>query len=102
MSYFSSMQGKNNVTLKEALETLIRELKLKNGIDEVRVNELWVKLMGAPIVKYTQHISLRKGKLYIKVASAPLKQELSYSREKIITLFNRELGEELIHEVIIL
>ncbi|MCW5908508.1 MAG: DUF721 domain-containing protein [Chitinophagales bacterium] len=96
------MRTKNNVTLKEALEAMVKESKLKNGIDEVRVQEQWFKLMGAPIAKYTQQISLRKGKLYVKVESAPLKQELSYSREKIKTLFNRELGEEVIREVVIM
>jgi predicted nucleic acid-binding Zn ribbon protein len=95
------MRSKNNVTLKEALDNMVKDLKLKHGIDEVRIREEWVRLMGAPISKYTREISLRKGKLYVKVESAPLKQELSFSRDKIRELFNKELGEEIIHEVVI-
>lgn len=95
------MRNKNNVTLKQALDAMVKNLKLKGGIDEVRVREEWQKLMGGPIAKYTREISLKKGKLYVKVDSAPLKQELSYSREKIKELFNKELGEEIIQEVVI-
>lgn len=94
-------RNKNNVTLKDALEMMVKELKLKPRIDEVRIREEWVKLMGAPIAKYTQNISLKDGKLYIKVTSAALQHELSYSRGKIIELFNKELGEDIIKEVII-
>lgn len=80
---------------------MVKDLRLKSGIDEIRVQEEWHKIMGAPISKYTKEISLKKGKLYVKVESAPLKQELSYSRDKIKELFNKELGEEIIREVII-
>lgn len=96
------MRSKNNVSLQEALDRMVKDLKLKHGIDEVRIREGWAKLMGAPISKYTKEISLRKGKLYVKVDSAPLKQELSFSRDKIRELFNTELGEEVILEVVIL
>ncbi len=95
------MRHKNNVTLQEALTEMVKTLKLKSGIDEVRIQELWSQLMGAPISKYTKQISFKSGKLYVKVESAPLKQELSFSKEKIKELFNKELGEELIREVII-
>ena len=95
------MRNKNNVTIGQALDAMVRELKLKGGIDEVRVREAWARLMGAPIHKYTQQISLKGGKLYVKVESAPLKQELSFSKEKIRELFNKELGEEIIREVVI-
>ena len=40
-------------------------------------------------------------KLYITVDSAPLRQELSYGREKIKKVMNEELGEDYIEEVII-
>lgn len=96
------MRNKNNVTLKDALDNMVKDLKLKHGIDEVRIREGWARLMGAPISKYTREISLRKGRLYIKVDSAPLKQELSFSRDKIRELFNSELGEQVILDVVII
>jgi hypothetical protein len=95
------MKHKNSVTLGQALAMMVEELKLKPKLDEVRIRDGWIKLMGKPIAKYTQNISLSNGKLYIKVESAALQNELFYSREKIKELFNRELGEAVIHEVIV-
>jgi predicted nucleic acid-binding Zn ribbon protein len=57
--------------------------------------------MGAMIARHTSNISLRKGKLYLKIESAALKQELTYSKDKIKEIFNKELGENVITDVLI-
>ena len=38
--------------------------------------------MGKAIANYTKDIKLRKNKLYLTIESAPLKQELSFGKEK--------------------
>lgn len=91
----------NNITLSEAIDRYVKAMKLKPKLDEARIKTQWVELMGKPIAKYTSDISLKNGKLYIKVDSAALKQELSYSREKIKDIFNSELGENTVREVLI-
>ncbi|MFN8286147.1 MAG: DUF721 domain-containing protein [Chitinophagales bacterium] len=95
------MRHKNNVTLGQALEMMVKELKLKSKLDETRIQDGWERIMGKPIAKYTSSIALRGTKLYIKVENAPLKQELTYGCEKIRDLFNQELGSAVIQEVVI-
>ena len=92
---------KNAVTFKEAIDLMVKEFKLRQGIDEIRIKELWGKLMGNMIARNTGEISLRKGKLYLKIESAALKHELKYSKEKIRDLFNKELGDNVITDVVI-
>ncbi|MBK8659596.1 MAG: DUF721 domain-containing protein [Bacteroidetes bacterium] len=96
------MRNKNSVTIADALDQMVADLKLSAGIHEVRVKKKWKELMGAPIARYTSSVSLKAGKLYIHVTSAPLKNELFYSRDKIKELFNKELGAEVIKTVILL
>jgi hypothetical protein len=57
--------------------------------------------MGKTISTYTSNISVRKNVLYLTILSAPLKQELSYAKDKIKLRLNEELGEEFIREVVI-
>lgn len=95
------MRRKNDVSIKDALEEMVSELKLKPRLNEWRIKDNWRKLMGEMIANRTTGISLRGGKLYLKVDSAALKNELTYSREKIIQIFNDELGEKAIKEVLI-
>lgn len=95
------MRDKNNVTLGEALDKMVRDLKLTAGMNEVRIKSKWKELMGAPIARHTSSISFKAGKLYIHVTNAALKNELFYSRDKVKELFNKELGEEVIQSVIL-
>ena len=92
---------KNSVTLKEALELMVREFKLSPGVQESRIRETWPRLMGNMIARNTSSISLRKGKLYLKVESAALKHELTYSKEKIKEILNKELGDNVVNDVLI-
>ena len=92
---------KNAVTLKEAIELMVKEFKLRSGLNESRIREKWGVVMGSMIARHTSNISLRKGKLYLKIDSAALKHELTYSKDKIKEIFNKELGENVITDVLI-
>ena len=95
------MRKNNEVSIADALEAMLKELKLKSRLDETRVQTIWRERMGKSISTYTYEISVRKKTLYLTILSAPLKQELSYSKEKIIELMNREMGDGFIEEVVI-
>ncbi len=95
------MRTKNDITIGKALDMMIDDLKLRSKINESRIRDGWAEIMGKPIAKYTSSVTLRDGKLYIKIDSAPLKQELNYSREKIKELFNKEFGDNVVKDVVI-
>lgn len=95
------MRRKNDITISQALDMMVDELKMKGKLNESRIRDSWAEIMGKPIAKYTSSVSYRDGKLYIKIESAALKQELNYSRDKIMELFNKELGDSVVKEVVI-
>lgn len=95
------MRKKNENTLQEVLQAFITDNKLKTPLNETRVKSLWEKLMGPTIATYTSQISIKKGSLHLTILSAPLRQELLFSKEKIIRIINAELQEDFIKEVII-
>lgn len=95
------MRDYNQQTLKESINKMLRAYKLKDKLDEVKIVNKWEELMGKTIAKYTGKVYIRNKRLYIQLTSAPLKQELSYMKDKIITILNEEIGEQVINEVII-
>lgn len=95
------MKRQNDQPIKQAIQQMLERYKLNEKINEVKLVNNWEKLMGKTIAKYTQEIYVNKRKLFIRVLSAPLKQELTYSRGKIIELVNNEIGEGYINEVVI-
>ena len=96
-----TMRKKNEFTLQEAMQEMLREYRLKPRVDETRVKLLWENLMGKTIATYTADISVRKNVLYLSILSAPLKHELSYAKDKIKALINEEMGEEYVKDVVI-
>jgi predicted nucleic acid-binding Zn ribbon protein len=87
-------------TVGEALQEMYKAYRLDGRFKSSQVVNSWERLMGKPIASRTEKIFLNNKKLYIKLTSAPLKQELSMSKQKIVEIFNREFGEGTIEEIV--
>jgi predicted nucleic acid-binding Zn ribbon protein len=92
----------NDAPIKDVLKWMVQQYSLQPKLREYRIASVWNKLMGQAIANYTRDIQLSKnGVLLLYINSAPLKQELSLAKEKIMQLLNQELGEEAVKEVLI-
>lgn len=89
------------ITMGDALKDFMNKSRMKPRLNEVRIKENWEQIMGKTISRYTENVQLIDGKLLISTSVAPLKQELSYSKDKIIKLVNDMLGEPVVREVVI-
>lgn len=87
--------------ISKVLEDVISQKHFKIGIDNLRVQEAWVRTMGDNIQKYTYSVKFKKGILYIKLKSSVLKEELIFEKNKVITLINKELGKEYVKELVL-
>ncbi len=95
------MHLENEHSLKDVLQEMVEAMKWKEKLNETKIRRIWNQKMGTTINQYSRDISLRKGKLSITITAAPLKQELSYQRDKILEMINRELGGDFVKEVFI-
>jgi hypothetical protein len=85
----------------DALKGFIKKSPLRNGVRAVQIEEIWEKLMGKTIAKYTDRIHIINEKLFIETAVGPLKNELLFQKKQIIERVNEAFGEKVISEVII-
>jgi len=88
-------------SLGEAIKQFLNRSRLKGSIVALQIDEIWEKIMGKTIARYTDKIEIHGQTLYINTSVAPLKQELLYKKDKIIELVNEALGEQLIKQVVI-
>jgi len=88
-------------SLGDAIKQFLNRSRLKGSIIALQIDEVWEKIMGKTIARYTDKIEIHGQTLYINTSVAPLKQELLYKKDKIIELVNEALGEKLIKEVVI-
>lgn len=95
------MRKSNEQSIKDVISEMLSSYQIKDKLAEVDIVQQWEKLMGKLIAKNTQKIYIKDKKLFLYIESSALKQELTYSKSKIIDIINKESGTQLIHEVII-
>lgn len=88
-------------SMQDALKGFIRKSNLRNGIRAVQIEEVWEKVMGKTIAKYTDKIEIIQQTLFIKTNIGPLKNELYMQKPQIIDRINECFGEKIISNVII-
>ena len=93
------MKGGGEKRISEIFGDVFKTTKLAPEYYHQVVREIWTKQMGPTITGYTKALNLRQRTLYIQIESAPLKQELSMSKGKILEMINRELGEEYLQAI---
>ena len=85
----------------DILKAWVETLEKRSKLDEVLIERLWRKKMGTSINRYTREIKFRKGVVYLTIDSAPLKKELSMNLDRIVSMFNRAFGKEVVTRVVI-
>jgi len=88
-------------SLGDAMKKFLRGSRMKSDIQAMQIVDVWEKLMGKTIAKYTDSIKIYGDKLYISTKVAPLKEELRFQKENIILRVNEALKENVVREVII-
>ena len=87
--------------MSDALKHFMRNPRIKGSMQALQIEDVWEKIMGKTISKYTDKIQIYGSTLYITTTVAPLKQELLYQKEQIIQRVNETLGDNTVKEVVI-
>ena len=90
------------IPLKEGLEALVRAYRLQGKLNEVMVVSSWERVMGKAVALKTQEVYVNKGRLFVRLSSAPLKHELLMAKTRVAELINAEVGEVVVKEVVFL
>ncbi|RYE36937.1 MAG: DUF721 domain-containing protein [Sphingobacteriaceae bacterium] len=92
----------NDKTLKEALGQMLKVYKLKRKFDETGIIAHWPDLVGKPAANRTKELFILNKKLFIRMDSSVIKNELLRMRFEIIEKINERAEAELITEIILL
>lgn len=101
INYIPYLYPMPEYSMADAIKQFLNKSRLKGNVLALQITEIWEKIMGKTIARYTDQIEIHGHSLYIHTTVAPLKQELLYKKDLIIERVNEALGEELIKEVVI-
>ncbi len=92
----------NDHTLKEVLEDLFKAYGWTEKMDGVKVTNMWEKVAGKIIANHTTDMYVKNNKLYVKLDSSVLRNELFMDRSAMTKKINKELGKKVINEIILI
>ncbi|MFZ4263341.1 DUF721 domain-containing protein [Sphingobacterium sp. HJSM2_6] len=92
----------DDITIKQAVEKLLDVYRLRRKFDETSIVSAWPEIIGIAIANRTQQIFIKDKKLFVRVESAVIKNELAMMRKQIIGRVNEHVGQVIIEEFIIL
>ena len=94
------MKKYNDQTLGEAIKEMIETYRLEGRLNEVKLIGAWEKVAGKMISRHTKDLHIKSKKLYVSLDSPALKNELNFSREKIVKALNDAVGQQVIDEIV--
>ncbi len=83
----------------DAFKLFLSSENLERTYNEKKVIAEWSKIIGEPIAKRTTNLFIHQKVLHVTLNSAPLKQELIHSREKIIDLIAERIAPNVIEDI---
>ena len=95
------MKRSNEQSLNTAMDQFIDAFGLREKMDELDITTGWDEAVGPMIARHTVSVRLRKGRLNVRVDSAPLRHELSFMRETLVELLNRRAGRQVVQEIML-
>jgi predicted nucleic acid-binding Zn ribbon protein len=96
------MRKPNDVTLKDAIGKMLDVYRLRRKFDETSILAIWPEIMGTAIANRTKQIYIHDKKLFIRIESSVIKNELLLVRQGIIQKLNEHAGSEVITEMVFL
>jgi len=94
------MRSKDEQDLRSILDQLIDKKQWHHGMEKASVEDTWRDLMGDAVNKRTESVYYNQGRLFVKLRSPSLKQQLFYSKETIQKRINETLGKSVVEEVV--
>ncbi len=96
------MRKTNDKFLKEAIEQMLQVYKIKRRYDETGVMAHWADLVGKYVANRTREIFISNKKLFVRIESSVVRNELMIMLIVIIYKIYEEAKEVLVEEIIFL
>ncbi len=92
---------KNDQPVADVLRTIVRELRMESKLAQSEIRTLWERELGQLVNRHTTEVSFRNDTLYVNVNSSPLRQELLFSKGKLIAQLNGKLSQPVIKDIVV-
>ena len=86
-------------SFRSAFKNFLREENLEQTFRQKQLIADWESVMGRTIASRTTKLFFNKKTLFIQVSSAPLKNEMNNSKNQLLEILKKEIGDQEIEEI---
>jgi len=88
--------------LKDVIKEYIEALKMQSKLTEVGLINSWEKMVPPAIFRATKEIYIKDGKLFLKINSSVMRNELQLIKQGLMARLNDNAGSKVITDIIFL
>lgn len=95
------MKRTNSETISDVLFQYLREEGLEMPLNEFRLIQAWNAVLGKTVSRYTRDLQIHNQTLFVKMSSAPLKNEIAMRRKELTHALNEYVGAQVISGIVV-
>lgn len=88
-------------TIGRIIDEALNDAGLTTSFNEQKLCHLWAEIVGPGINRYTTRRYVDRATLHVYISSAPLKNELSFLRRRLVSQLNEAVGAHVIDNITI-
>ncbi len=94
------MRKRNTELLSDVIGQVLKNQHLDRPLNEKRLIDAWPLVLGNNIMHYTTELHVKNRILYVSLSSSVLRHDLFMSREEIKNSLNKQVGVEVINDIV--
>lgn len=95
------MKKDDSESIDKVIKSVFESLGYGKKLKEMELIDTWKDIIGVSVANRTEKIFLNNGKLYVKVSSPVVKNELLMLKEGIKVALNNKVKADIVKEIII-
>lgn len=95
------MRRSNTEPIKNIISQFLKENNIDKRLDEQEMIRLWYDVTGKMVARATQSVEIRNRKMFVKLKSAVVRNELSMIRDGLIKELNHHFDTPLIDDIVL-
>ncbi len=92
----------NLYSMKQAIGSMFQKFNMQQKANEMKIIAHWNEIVGKLIGNHTQQIYIKDRRLFLKIDSAPLRNELHNLKEGILDKVNEGFPNPIIIDLILI
>ena len=89
-------------SIGDAVRQMLGTFRIESKYNEATLINSWERLVGSPIAKRTKKVYIKDKVLYVEFKSPSMKNDFLLHKNHVLEVFQKEFGQEVVKDIIIL